>query len=372
MKKSVLLFSILFFALFLNSEINYNLTGAGARALGMGGAFISLADDATAITWNPAGLAQLEKPEASIVTKYSGIEIEYKNPDENVLNKTSIGYLKLNFLSAVFPLKRSDNNIVLSLSVQNQMNFDNKVFDENNNYEESGSANTTNLGGSFKFNSAFSIGLTLNRWFGTYLIKNLDTNDKASYDVSGFNIGTGMLINFANTSGKLPLKLGFSYKKPFNLYLKNKSNKVTVSMPPMIGFGVSYRIGQSFTFSMDYEIRAYKNRVIKYSFQSSQDRFFYDLNQLRVGAEYLIITDFAVLPLRMGFFKDPTTYYIKNPDDSPKEQIIGNGITLGTGLIFSAFSFDIALTYSGWEVQVDNETLSKGKAALISSLIVYF
>ena len=35
-------------------------TGFGARALGMGGAFVSIADDASAIYWNPAGLVQLE------------------------------------------------------------------------------------------------------------------------------------------------------------------------------------------------------------------------------------------------------------------------------------------------------------------------
>jgi opacity protein-like surface antigen len=33
------------------------LAGAGARSLGMGGAFVALADDATAAYWNPAGLA---------------------------------------------------------------------------------------------------------------------------------------------------------------------------------------------------------------------------------------------------------------------------------------------------------------------------
>ncbi|HVP40033.1 MAG TPA: PorV/PorQ family protein [Candidatus Saccharimonadales bacterium] len=33
--------------------------GVGARALGMGGAFVSLSDDATALYWNPAGLAFL-------------------------------------------------------------------------------------------------------------------------------------------------------------------------------------------------------------------------------------------------------------------------------------------------------------------------
>lgn len=43
--------------------------GSGARALGMGGAFIAVADDATAASWNPAGIAVLEKPEASIVWK---------------------------------------------------------------------------------------------------------------------------------------------------------------------------------------------------------------------------------------------------------------------------------------------------------------
>ena len=35
-------------------------TGIGARALAMGGAFVAVADDATAALWNPAGLAQLE------------------------------------------------------------------------------------------------------------------------------------------------------------------------------------------------------------------------------------------------------------------------------------------------------------------------
>src|SRR5262249_40933463 len=33
------------------------LESAGSRALGMGGAFVAVANDATAVYWNPAGLA---------------------------------------------------------------------------------------------------------------------------------------------------------------------------------------------------------------------------------------------------------------------------------------------------------------------------
>src|SRR5690554_2893241 len=46
-----------------------NVVGSGARALGMGGAFIAVADDATAASWNPGGLTQLERPEVSWVLK---------------------------------------------------------------------------------------------------------------------------------------------------------------------------------------------------------------------------------------------------------------------------------------------------------------
>src|SRR5438132_9240107 len=38
----------------------------GSRALGMGGAFVGVADDATAVYWNPAGLATGSPPGATI------------------------------------------------------------------------------------------------------------------------------------------------------------------------------------------------------------------------------------------------------------------------------------------------------------------
>lgn len=41
--------------------------GVGARALALGGSYVATADDATAVYWNPAGLAALERSEASFM-----------------------------------------------------------------------------------------------------------------------------------------------------------------------------------------------------------------------------------------------------------------------------------------------------------------
>ena len=40
--------------------------GIGARAVAMGSAFVSVADDATAVYWNPAGIARIQKSVLSI------------------------------------------------------------------------------------------------------------------------------------------------------------------------------------------------------------------------------------------------------------------------------------------------------------------
>jgi long-chain fatty acid transport protein len=49
----------------------FNFNNPGARALGMGGAFIAVADDATAAVTNPAGLVILQRPEISAEVKFT-------------------------------------------------------------------------------------------------------------------------------------------------------------------------------------------------------------------------------------------------------------------------------------------------------------
>jgi len=46
---------------------NFLKLGVGARAMGMGEAYSAVADDATALYWNPAGLARIQSSEASLM-----------------------------------------------------------------------------------------------------------------------------------------------------------------------------------------------------------------------------------------------------------------------------------------------------------------
>ena len=44
--------------------------GIGARASGMGGAFVAVADDPSAVFWNPAGLARLDEEKTSVMVNH--------------------------------------------------------------------------------------------------------------------------------------------------------------------------------------------------------------------------------------------------------------------------------------------------------------
>ena len=77
------------FAQFSLTPPNINATplpvGSGARAIGQGSAFIAVADDATAASWNPGALIQLERPECSVVYSFLSTQQEF-NPGSTGLS----------------------------------------------------------------------------------------------------------------------------------------------------------------------------------------------------------------------------------------------------------------------------------------------
>lgn len=74
--------------------------GVGARAQGMGGAFVSVADDASAAFWNPAGLVQLPQREAMAMhaSQFAGV-------------------LSHNFGSVVLPLEGGERRAAVGATV---------------------------------------------------------------------------------------------------------------------------------------------------------------------------------------------------------------------------------------------------------------
>jgi long-chain fatty acid transport protein len=93
--------------------------GSGARAQGKAQAFIAVADDATAASYNPAGLVQLQQPEISVVGAYF-IRLERQDvtqPGIGVENQT-LDAANLNYLSAVYPFRLLGRNVVVSLNYQ--------------------------------------------------------------------------------------------------------------------------------------------------------------------------------------------------------------------------------------------------------------
>ena len=82
-----------------------NPVGSGARAMGMGG-LIAIADDATAASWNPAGLIQLEKPELSIVGSYLSRRMVFSSDfHPEISNTARVDDKNINYFSATYPFQ---------------------------------------------------------------------------------------------------------------------------------------------------------------------------------------------------------------------------------------------------------------------------
>ena len=358
---------IILFCIFIGFALHaadWNLTGAGARAAGMGGAFIGVADDATAVVWNPAGLTNLYRPEVSIVCRSISEKNEWSDWDYN----ESQNHFVLNFVSAAYPLM--GGKLVAAFAYQNQLDFY-----YGSEYEEyTGGANTITPGIGYQIVPILSAGFSANIWTGKAEFITTNYDWEASF--SGLNYVFGILVDLKNLEKPIPLQFGITMRSPFNLKLDNTVDNFsytypeTVEMPLMIGYGVSYRIGENITLAADYETRKYGASEIIYDNTSivplcdSEE----DLSQFRVGGEYLIVSDFAVIPLRMGYQNVPTLLA-----DYDENQVVGSGLSFGSGLIFEKFSFDITYQISGYEYEdYDWGYIKVNKNTFTFSGIIYF
>jgi long-subunit fatty acid transport protein len=361
--------------------------GSGARAFGMGGAFLARADDATAASWNPAGLSYLRRPEFSIV----GARNSFSRGSFGVPpNDELVGYTP-DFLALTYPLSSGS----LQLSYQRVFSFrGNRTINRGRTRFETqgeGGFDVIALGSGWRIGRSVRVGGTVNRWVNGYSQRRVrstlpdavgnpvrgSTEQDIDYDLnSGINFNVGVMwtpVESLNVGavGKTPFTAianlrRFRMDTPTSTDERVTTNSaersdVLIDFPGAFGVGVSWRPESPLTISADYTRTFWSQGRIRNFFRlditpqvgdppapadyrellypTLDDLEQTDTTQFRLGVEYVVIAGGLKIPLRAGVFTDRQYFRGRNSEDRPP---VFGGVTVGTGLSFGPFLVDVA------------------------------
>ncbi len=144
-----------------------NFAGVGVRAMGMGGAFVGVADDFTAMYWNPAGLAQMQQREVQISllrNNRANDSIFNGTPGRSELTNTRFGSLGF-----VYPYPVYRGSLVLAAGLTRIKDFDwnlNQKGDAeglaaNHTFQHEGELALAGVSAAIDVSPAISLGATL-------------------------------------------------------------------------------------------------------------------------------------------------------------------------------------------------------------------
>ncbi len=277
--------------------------GSGARAYGMGGAFLARADDATAASWNPAGLSYLRLPELSAVWTSSNFDTQAGRVDTP--SQPAIDNRHGNtpdFFAATYPVQVGGASGAAQLSFQRIISFksDRSIIDPaggvTSDVSAKGGFDVLALGTGLQVTHGLRLGLTVNRWFNgltQHKTSAVDTPSRfgtrvqdARLRLSGWNVNFGAIwspsekVNFglvAKTSytGRIDLQRERTddIKPRLNPTANDYSSQqlvrdfpaskyasldnitidgITLDFPGAVGVGVSLRPSSPLTISADY------------------------------------------------------------------------------------------------------------------------
>jgi hypothetical protein len=381
-----------------------NLTlGAGARAYGMGGAFLARADDATAASWNPAGLSYLRLPEVTLVGNHNS----YLN--ERGIETDSFWGGSFDFAAFTWPVAFRNTRGAVQVSYQRAIGFDGtRNIDFGDGRRTDGQSNggfdVLAFGTGFRPTRRLRVGFTVNRWLNGYeqqLARQIPGHPRPVREFELDFRPRGWSFNFgAIWSPSETLNLGLVAKTPISVGVELSkrrtdtwasdgetthnaftSDDVTLDLPSAVGFGISWRLRDTLTLSADFTQTRWSKAVIYNYFELTVtprgadasppppnvfDELPYptidseqvDAQQFRVGVEWVVISSPRLkIPVRGGYFNDrQITAY---PDGAVPRY---NGVTVGTGLILGSLLLDVAyvLEFGSDVVRVDvpSETTS--------------
>jgi hypothetical protein len=361
------------------------IVGSGARAFGMGGAFLARADDATAASWNPAGLSYLRRPEVSLVWQSNSFRQTQATLDDHRSGGAP------DFLAVAFPAALGSARGAVQLSYQRVVSFDGERTIEQDfqrrEFRYEGGFDVVALGGGLQLSRRLRVGATLNRWFNGYHQSLRREGERPAlqefdYEISGWNGNLGLIFTFGEAFnvgfvGKTPVtwdvtlarsRVDFGPSQTPESSTNNsfRSEDVELDYPGAFGFGISWRAHSTLTLSADFTRSNWSAGRIRNFFtlpptgeptMDSGDLFDdlpypdltvereqgvrqADAEQLRVGIEYVVVGDQVKVPLRAGYFNDRQVFR-SGSGAAPRF----DGLSVGIGVIVGPLLLDLAYTY---------------------------
>jgi long-chain fatty acid transport protein len=249
-------------ALELNRQVqnlDFRFNNPGARANGMGGAFIAAADDATAAYSNPAGLTILKNPEIAVeakLTKYKSSVYSLAFDDDlgesrivEVENDNRVA--NISFLSLVYPGK----DAVFSLfrhelaSTDTDSEFIGIIGRTSTKANQQMSIVTLGFSAGFKVNNRLSLGAGIS--FSELNIMNTFVYDSRAVPPGPANDPSdsathGTVGVLWNPTEKLSFGATYKYGPEFNYkvtsVVRGQPNfKDKMKVPDIYSFGIAYR-----------------------------------------------------------------------------------------------------------------------------------
>jgi long-subunit fatty acid transport protein len=222
---SIFLIFILFVPLLQAQDVPFlwgNHWPVGARALSLGGAYTGVADDYTALYYNPAGLGQIQSSQFFGTLGHLMSEDQVTFLGKNYTETSS--YTKLNSLGLVIPVPTARGSLVFAAGYHNVRQYDNalvfsyflstpgdSVTQEHSWLEEGGLHNVA-LGISVEMAPDIFLGGSLNFWGGkndyTWQFKELDephdiwwfsdttSTEQIVTEFSGINLNLSVLYRY--------------------------------------------------------------------------------------------------------------------------------------------------------------------------------
>ncbi|MBU0482679.1 MAG: hypothetical protein KKG47_16420 [Proteobacteria bacterium] len=385
-RKSLLTLSLLSCSVFMaaNSEalvtslidpnIDLSFSNPGARANAMGGAFIGVADDATAAYTNPAGLTILTQTEASVEVKSAEITTRIRQEDQTILelNNSTDG---VSFLSYAKPSGKSTfalfRHEFINIELDKFTFVSPAILGElaGTTYETKlnirGATYGAGLGVKLhdKFSIGGSIGFSQLNYHYSVDRKYLDiTNSRNEVSDSAMDeqYSLSLLANpFGDLNVGLVYRVGPELNTAFTYYGRRLEN--TLKVPDMYGIGISYRFFNSLTLAVDANRIKYSdllenyyyfdpNKVINAEWTLNTGDFeANDTTEVHAGFEYVFSIGETPFALRGGYFHKPDhaihyvgtsiAYYQDTMKEGEDDDIFSVGIG---GVLSENLQFDIA------------------------------